>query len=44
MANTHANLNSDEKMKHLDVLNICKFNIYQILNIMFWVRTDLMPE
>ena len=35
MVDIHANLNSDEKMKHLDILNIYKLNLYQILNIMF---------
>ena len=33
MADIHGNLNSDEKMKHLDILNIRKPNFYQILNI-----------
>ena len=44
MANIHANLNSDEKMKHLDILNIYKLNLYQILNIMFQVKTNTIPE
>ena len=35
MTDIHANLNSDEKMKHLDILNIYKLNLYQVLNIMF---------
>ena len=35
MADRHTNLNSDEKMKHLDILNIYKFNFCQVLNIMF---------
>ena len=35
MANIHGNLNSDEKKKHLDILNIYKLNLYQIVNIMF---------
>ena len=43
MADIHANLNSDEKMKHLDILNIYKLNLYQILN-MFWARTNSIPE
>ena len=33
-----------EKMKHLDILNICKFNLYQVLNIMFRVKTNSIPE
>ena len=44
MADIHANLNSDEKIKHLDVLNIYKLNLYQILNIMFRVKTNSIPE
>ena len=44
MAYIHANLNSDEKMKHLDILNIYKLNLYQILNIMFRVKTNSIPE
>ena len=35
MADIHVNLNSDEKMKYLDTLNIYKLNLHQILNIMF---------
>ena len=44
MAEIHANLNSDEKMKHLDILNIYKLNLYQILNIIFRVKTNTIPE
>ena len=33
MADIHANLNSDEKMRHLDILNIYKLNLCQIINI-----------
>ena len=44
MADIHANLNSDEKMKHLDILNIYKLNLYQILNVMFQVKTNTIPE
>ena len=33
MADIHTNLNSDEKMKHLDILNIDKLNFYQMLNM-----------
>ena len=44
MADIYANLNSDEKMKHLDILNIYKLNLYQILNIMFQVKTNTIPE
>ena len=44
MANIHADLSSDEKMKHLDILNIYKLNLYQILNIMFRARTNSIPE
>ena len=40
MAAIHAHLNSDEKIKHLDILNIYKHNLYQILNIMFRVKTN----
>ena len=28
IANIHADLDSDEKMKHLDILNIYKLNLY----------------
>ena len=31
-------------MKHLDILNIYKRNLYQILNIVFRVRTNSIPE
>ena len=44
MAGINAFLNSDEKMKHLDILNIYKLNLYQILNIMFQARTNSVPE
>ena len=44
MADIHANLNYHEKMKHLDILNIYKLNLYQILNIMFRTRTNSIPE
>ena len=44
MAAIHAHLNSDEKMKHLDILNIYKRNLYQILNIMFRVKTNTVSE
>ena len=44
MADIHANLNSDEKMKHLDILNIYELNLYQILNMMFRVKTNSLPE
>ena len=43
MADIHANLNSDEKMKHLDILNIHKLNLNEILNIMFRVKTNTIP-
>ena len=33
-----------KKMKHLDILNIYKLNLYQILNIMFRVKTNSIPE
>ena len=39
-----ANLNCDEKMNYLDILNICKFNLNQILNITFQVKTISIPE
>ena len=42
MADIHTNLNSDKKMKHLDILNI--YNLYQILNIMCRVKTNTIPE
>ena len=38
MADKHASLNPDEKMKHLDILNIYNFNLYQTLKIMFRVK------
>ena len=44
MADIHANFNSDEKMKHLDILNIYKLNLYQILNLLFRVKTNSIPE
>ena len=44
MADIHANLNSDEKMKHLHILKIYKLNLYQILNIMFRAKTNSIPE
>ena len=44
MADIHTILNSDEEMKHLDILNIYKLDLYQILNIMFRVRTNSIPE
>ena len=44
MADIHTNLNSDEKMKRLDILSIDKLNLYQMLNIMFRARTNSMPE
>ena len=31
-------------MKHLDILNIYKLNLYQILNIMFRVKTNSISE
>ena len=40
MAGIHANLNSDKKMKHLDILDIYKLNPYQIINIIFRVKTN----
>ena len=33
-----------KKRKYLDILNIYKLNLYQILNIMFWVKPNSMPE
>ena len=30
-------------MKHLDIVNIYRLNLYQILN-MFWVKTNSIPE
>ena len=44
MTHIHGNWNSNEKMKHLDLLNIYKLNLYQILNIMFQVKTNSLPE
>ena len=44
MAAIHAHLNTDEKIKHLDILNIYKHNLYQILNIMFRVKTNTVSE
>ena len=44
MAEIHGNFNSDEKMRHLAFLNIYKFNLYQILNIMFLIKTNSIPE
>ena len=44
MTDIHRNLNSHEKMKHLDILNIYKLNLYQILIVMFRVKTNSLPE
>ena len=44
MTDIHGNLNSDEKMKHLDILNVYKLNLYQILNMIFRVKTNSIPE
>ena len=44
MAEMHANLNSDEKTKHLGILDIYKLNLYQILNIMFRAKTNTVPQ
>ena len=44
MVDIHANLNFDEKMKHLDIVNIYKLNLYQILNMMFREKTNSIPE
>ena len=44
MADIQGIFNSDEKMIHLDILNIYKLNLYQILNIVFRVKTNLIPE
>ena len=44
MADIHANLNSDKKMQHLDILDIYKLNLYQILNIMFRARSNSISE
>ena len=44
MGDFHGNLNSVKKMKHLDILNIYKLNLHQILNIMFSVKTNSIPE
>ena len=35
MADIHVKLSSGEKINHLDILNIYKPNLYQILSIMF---------
>ena len=44
MTDKHAHLNSDKNMKHLDILNICNLNVYEILNTMFRVKTNSIPE
>ena len=44
MAEIYGNLNADEKMKYLDIVNIYKLNLYQLLNIMFRVKTNSIPE
>ena len=44
MVEIHENLSSDEKIKHLDILNIYELNLYQILNIMFSVKTNTILE
>ena len=33
-----------KKMKHLNIVNIYKFNPHQIMNIMFRVKTNSIPE
>ena len=40
MADIHANLNSDEKMKHLDIIN----SIFTKYKNMFQVKTNSIPE
>ena len=37
MAQIHAHLNSNEKMKHLDILNMYQLNLYNMLS-MFQVK------
>ena len=44
MAYINSNLNSDKKLKHLDILNSYKFNLYQILNIVFRIKTNSIPQ
>ena len=45
MADKHANVNSDKKRKHLDILNTYKLlNLYQISNIMFRVKPSSSPS
>lgn len=44
MADIYKNLNPDGKMNHLDILNVYKANLYQVLNIMLWVKTNSIPE
>ena len=44
VSDKHKNLNSGKKMKDLDILNIYKQNISQILNIMFRGKTNLKLE
>ena len=33
-----------KKMKHLDILNTYKINLYLILNIMFRLKTNSIPK
>ena len=42
MVDIQANLNSDEKMKHLGILNMYKLNLYQILNIILNIMQELI--
>ena len=38
MTDIKANLISEEKMKDLDIINIYKLNLYQILNIFIYFQ------
>ena len=44
IADIHAILSSDKKVKHLDILNIYKLDPFPVLSIMFPLKTDSILE
>ena len=44
IADIHAILSSDKKVKHLDILNIYKLDPYPVLSKMFPLKTNSIPE
>ena len=43
MAQIHANLNSNEKMKHLHILKMYQLNLYKMLS-MFQVKFEVLNQ